>query len=359
MDMEGALKKYVAMGAHEIIYRELFLQNPDIYFYSQKGKFYADWSEFISYYAATAPHHTVLPQNAPTLFEHEITEPDFFDDSAKDIEIVFNSRYCPPFWHSLGFIKIMYVLNGEFEINLSMNKTIRLPKGSFIIVPPNIMQSVFSWHDEDVVINVFLKLSTFEKAFSSVLMKESNTSSWFWQILYGKTESNIITYQGEEVPFLSSLIVSVIEERQKNQPGSELLLIGQVITFLGYAMAYLRENLFLLSDTRLGNAVLPEIMQYIHENYSTITLPVLAEHFQRTESYMSRFIKAETGSTFIQILKQYRLYKAASMLLETDMSIEAIMLNVGYGDISYFYRAFKKLYGKTPKKYRETHRTNR
>ena len=354
MEIPEMLGKYMEMGEHEILYRELFRQNPDIYFYTRKGKYYADWEEFIRYYAATAPRHVELPRCAPTLFDHELTEKDFFGDPDRDVDLVFNSRYCPPFWHSLSFIKVMYVLNGEFEINLSLNKTIRLTKGSFIISPPNIMQSVFSCHDDDVVINIFLKLSTFEKTFSSVLMKENDISSWFWQILYGKNESNIILYMNGEVSFLSSLIMNMIEERGKNQPGNDFLLVGQVMTFLGYAVAYLREHLFLVSDTRFGSAMFPEIMQYIQENYSTVTLSGLAEHFGRTESYLSRFIREETGTTFIQLLRQYRLRKAAAMLQETSMSIEGVMLNVGYNDISYFYKAFKKLYGMTPKKYRET-----
>jgi YesN/AraC family two-component response regulator len=40
------------------------------------------------------------------------------------------------------------------------------------------------------------------------------------------------------------------------------------------------------------------------------------------------------------------------MLRETSCSVEEIMFNVGYTDISYFYRVFKKKYGMTPNQYR-------
>jgi len=36
------------------------------------------------------------------------------------------------------------------------------------------------------------------------------------------------------------------------------------------------------------------------------------------------------------------------------MTIDEIALNVGYENISYFYRLFKKRYGISPKKYKDS-----
>lgn len=356
MNLQEKLAEYIDMGIPEKIYKDLFQKNPDVYFCDQKGKYYSTWEEFIVHYAETMQRRVDLPKEAPTLFGNEITEKDFFEDPDRSVNIVFNARYCPPFWHDLKFIKIMYVLNGELEVNFSQNKKIRLEKGNFIIVPPNIMQSVFSWHDEDVVVNVFLRLSTFEKTFSTMLFKAGEISAYFWQILYGKDESNIIVYRGEEKPFISNLIFEMAQEQKQNQSGGDFLMVSYVMTFFGYVVVYLRQMLTSCMDTKRSMSIFSEIIQYIVENYSTVTLSSLSEHFDKSEGHLSRLIKEETGFSFVQLLKHHRMHQAGILLRETNCSIEAVMLAVGYGDISYFYKAFKKHYGMTPKEYREKKR---
>lgn len=353
MKYQERINEYIKMQPHELVYKELYENNPEIYYYDKHGKFYTNWEEFASYYAQTAQKKKTVLKKAPTLFEKELTEKDFFQESERDVDVVFNARYCPPFWHDLRFIKIMYVLNGEFEINISKEQKIKLTKGNFIIVPPNIMQSVFSYHDDDIVINIFLKLSTFEKAFASMLMEADEISLYFWQILYGKDESNIILFRCEEDMFLRNLIIDVIEERQQKHQGSNFLMVSYVMTFVAYALVNLRQTMMPIEDTKICKTKFAEIIQYIRENYNNVTLSVLAERFHRNESYLSRYIKTETGYSLVQLLKQYRIKQAGILLRETDCSVENIMFEVGYTDISYFYKVFKEYYGMTPKQYRE------
>jgi len=42
------------------------------------------------------------------------------------------------------------------------------------------------------------------------------------------------------------------------------------------------------------------------------------------------------------------------LLKNTNMTIEEIASNVGYENISFFYRLFKKRYGTSPKKYKDS-----
>jgi len=59
------------------------------------------------------------------------------------------------------------------------------------------------------------------------------------------------------------------------------------------------------------------------------------------------------GSSFIQYLKDYRLTMAARLLLASDESILMIAEEVGFDNLSYFNRAFKKKYAMTPREYRK------
>ena len=55
--------------------------------------------------------------------------------------------------------------------------------------------------------------------------------------------------------------------------------------------------------------------------------------------------------SFLDILQDYRLKEAKKMILENQYKISEIAEKVGYHDISYFIRVFKKKYGVTPNNY--------
>ena len=93
-------------------------------------------------------------------------------------------------------------------------------------------------------------------------------------------------------------------------------------------------------------------MTYIEENYKNGTLNELAEQLHQSVSSLSKNIKKATGYTFKELLQEKRLSKSKNLLETTDLSIKWIIEEVGYDNISYFYRIFKEKYGMTPKAFR-------
>ena len=59
-----------------------------------------------------------------------------------------------------------------------------------------------------------------------------------------------------------------------------------------------------------------------------------------------------TGKNFSDYLKEIRIENAKNMLLNTEQQVEDISFAVGYSDIKYFSRLFKKLTGVTPTEFR-------
>jgi transcriptional regulator GlxA family with amidase domain len=59
------------------------------------------------------------------------------------------------------------------------------------------------------------------------------------------------------------------------------------------------------------------------------------------------------GLTFGKFALRNRVAHAASVLLSTDLPLEAIAGEYGFGDASHLHHAFVKQYGCTPVQYRE------
>lgn len=83
-----------------------------------------------------------------------------------------------------------------------------------------------------------------------------------------------------------------------------------------------------------------------------LTLAFIAERLHVSPVYLSRLFKQELGLSFIQILTQIRLQKAAHLLKISDWTIQEIAEHVGYNSQHYFSTAFKKANGVSPNQYR-------
>lgn len=99
---------------------------------------------------------------------------------------------------------------------------------------------------------------------------------------------------------------------------------------------------------------LEDVKHYIENYYRySISLDSIAENFLVTKEHLSRKFKANEKMTVVDYLKKIRMAKAEELMLKHNMPIKEIGTFVGYPDLAYFYRVFKKFYGMAPKEYYE------
>lgn len=92
-----------------------------------------------------------------------------------------------------------------------------------------------------------------------------------------------------------------------------------------------------------------EVMKYINNNIEKgITCEMMADHVNMSSSYFSRLFKNESGVSFSDYLINRRVQMATELLMSTELPVEEISLKVGIDNVSYFYRLYKKITGKTP-----------
>lgn len=87
-------------------------------------------------------------------------------------------------------------------------------------------------------------------------------------------------------------------------------------------------------------------------------LPIsrMAQSVNLSPTRLSCLFKAETGSPPARYLRQMRMQFAATLLVETFLSVKEIMAIVGINDESHFVRDFKRINGMTPMQYRKQNR---
>ena len=82
------------------------------------------------------------------------------------------------------------------------------------------------------------------------------------------------------------------------------------------------------------------------------SLDALAARFYLSRSNLTRMFKAVTGFTVTEYLTFTRVKKARALLENTRLSVTDIAGQTGFGNVTYFERAFKKLTTMTPLQYR-------
>lgn len=99
-----------------------------------------------------------------------------------------------------------------------------------------------------------------------------------------------------------------------------------------------------------------DIMNYLKNHYKDVTLDELAENFNLSKPYLSKYIRENAGITFQEAVKKARMKKARTLLKESNQTVESIAASVGYENVEHFNRLFKKSYGMTPVQFRRESR---
>lgn len=98
-----------------------------------------------------------------------------------------------------------------------------------------------------------------------------------------------------------------------------------------------------------------QIIKYIENNYAEkITIEDMARELGLSQSHFMKFFKNTMGTTFIDYLNEYRLTMASRLLISSESSILDIAAEVGFDNLSYFNRLFKKRFAATPREYRNS-----
>lgn len=98
---------------------------------------------------------------------------------------------------------------------------------------------------------------------------------------------------------------------------------------------------------------LKSVIKYVELNYaSPISVEQAAGLVGFSKSHFMKYFKQAMGVPFTAYLNDYRLTMAARLLLQSDDTVLSVASEVGFDNLSYFNRAFKRMFGMTPTQYR-------
>lgn len=96
-----------------------------------------------------------------------------------------------------------------------------------------------------------------------------------------------------------------------------------------------------------------QAISYIKDHYAeTLTLTQVAKTVSVNPVYLSSSFTKYCGKNFLEYITDYRIAKAKELLEFSNLQVQEVALQVGYNDVAYFSRIFRRETGATPSAFR-------
>lgn len=279
-----------------------------------------------------------------------IIESEKFLSKDKMIMVRKHTRFVDFPLHKHDYIEVNYVFNGKLQQTVG-GKAITLQKGELILLNQHIEHEIKASDKDDIVINLIIRPAFFDFIFS-FLTSENIVSEFLLNSLYNSTQSGQFLYfKVAEVATIQDMMGKMIREIMDPSTFSE----STIKLYMGLLMIELIKNSEKVErkeEASVNHFLVVQSLKYIEEHFKDASLYDLAEKLKQSHYGLSKLIKKSTSFTFKELLQERRLEMAKELLEGTSIPISEIVEQVGYDNISYFYRIFKGKYGMTPKEYR-------
>lgn len=257
--------------------------------------------------------------------------------------------------HSHSFIEIFYILQGKMEHNFNGRKKI-LTAGDFAIIDLNSYHSLTAINGErcDLINCLFLP------SFLDISLSNNDDISKIFKSreiqhrIDIPKEMYISSVYHENDNKIKQLLLDMQSEFFRSELGYLKILKSQLVQLLIYLLRYMNPQ-----TQETTNSVMDIAINYIEKNfYKKITLEEISSLLHYTPQYFCSKFKLETGYSFAEYLQKVRINKSCQLLQDTNMKISEIAEAVGYSDIRYYERIFRKYINRTPLQHRKFERAN-
>lgn len=255
--------------------------------------------------------------------------------------------------HSHEFIEITYVSEGA-GVHYIAGESVSVQQGTLFFIPvgrSHVFRPKTPKKDHPLVV------------YNCLFPTEYLTDM---QITFPYAASILATFTDSQIPWLEmkdptgdygALFRELYREYASRPPGYLAILSSLIVRILtGLYRHQLQDGPLHIDKPQWLN--IDEAIAYINRNLSSeLRLNELAAQACLSERQFSRLFQRQTGMSFIEYVQNIRMESACHMLISEPLRVKDIAIAVGYADLKFFHRLFKRKTGTTPQQYRKAHRS--
>lgn len=154
---------------------------------------------------------------------------------------------------------------------------------------------------------------------------------------------------------LLTFLECMIYEYEHNELGREEVLRNHLDIFLIYLCRYCCDTK--ATPTPTSHSITIQKLQHLIElHFRHLKLPKeYARLMNITPKHLNALCKRGTNKTVTDIIQERIMTEAKRLLSYSTLNVKQISFELGFSDLPYFQRFFKKCMGMTPREFREDH----
>lgn len=304
------------------------------------------------YYYTNSVDHLVppLPPDIRRCPEH--LTPDAIYRPESTIAPYRHERFRAVEYHDHQHVELMYQFSGCCS-NAIEGKTTLLNAQDVCILPPGVYHLPQITDDNSIMLNIMIQTDTLYRVCQNFTTDNDHPLSRFVRDLQHNRNYPTYYFQRGCSDKLANLICELNIEYIENRSYSDICLENLLTAIFCDMFRSPPEQSEISSHITSANEPILPILQYVYNNYRTVTLAELSEKFRYTPQHLCRMFKMHIGHSFSQHLQELRITRAKQLLDSTDYPIQHIAELSGFDCVPYFHRKFKMEVGCTPTEYRE------
>ena len=252
--------------------------------------------------------------------------------------------------HRHNYVEMIYMSQGSIRQRIDGEELI-LREGELLLMNQDTVQEIWPAGKEDIAVNFIILPEFFDRTLQIMGDEENQLRDFIVGCLTGKDQTiRYLHFQVSDVLPIQNLVENLVWTILHRQPNRRS--IHQVTMGLLFLQLMNYTERIQVGEEHREQGVLLAVYRYIEEHYRNGQLGDLAGELHYDVCNMSRMIHRMTGRTYTELLQEKRLRQAAFLLETTRLPVTDIADAVGYENMSYFHRIFRKKYGSSPKEYR-------
>jgi AraC-like DNA-binding protein len=239
-------------------------------------------------------------------------------------------------------VSFIFITEGELKIKAGYNNHIANEKHIVVIQPlkpfaietysKNIKGYVLYIHEDSI-------LGTMGS--HSLIFNLDFLETW---------SSSLFSISHLPITFINNIFERI--SYQQNEKDDDFTIVNAyVITLL------LEINGFYIESVQANRAAIDLSRKYKREVYNNLnkhlSISDFAEKLSVTPNHLNKSIKSATGFSASELINKIRIIEAKYLLMLVDLTVADVSEKLGFTDVSYFSRYFKKHVNYKPSEYRK------
>ena len=246
-------------------------------------------------------------------------------------------------WHNS--MEVLYICEGCMDVTINNSKH-TLYADDFIIINSADVHSTYC-HENSLIILLQIPYHFLKK---NIPGYDNLRFEGFYNPPEGESGSsqNIDREKSDQI---RSILLEMKEIYEEKPEGFPLRFSGLLYNFLYIIIQFYKVEIDTAVKVRTDKNLrrLENVMEYVKSNYaSPIALEEAASVIALNPEYFCRFFKKYMGLTFMEYVNKVRLTHVYNDLINTDLTVTAILERNGCTNYKLFMKNFKSTYGCTP-----------